>query len=111
MARVIQRISGNGMAIAGNRHHGWLVFLAVEVTDQAADIAKERRGSSTFSHHCGYFGNAKINGDMPGEQSRINPEGDVLRHTVRSMIGNHQYPAKARSANDAIGDVGHLPMR
>ena len=115
MPGMIERVAGDRMAVAGDRDDRGGMLLAVAIAYQAADIALKRGDPGPLRHQRADFGHAQIDRDVLAEQRRIDPQINVIGHTVGGMIGHHQNPAVIPIASDghavpgnALDHAGHL---
>lgn len=67
-----------------------MIFLAIEITDQTADISEKGGNAGMASHMFGHSGHADVERDMIIEQGWINTQVDILRHPIGSMVGNYE---------------------
>ena len=103
MACMVERIAGNCVPVARNRHHGRQMLVTVEVTDQTADPALKRRNARPLRHQRAHFSHANVHRNVLAQQFRRDAQINVIGNEVRGMIGNDQNAPELRDTNDPIG--------
>ncbi len=95
---IVERISGNGDAVAGDGDQPGRTLVAVEIAYQPRHPAEHRRASEPRTQGRRERRDADIDRDMPIEDRRIDAEIDVVGNMVGGVIGDDQDSARRPAA-------------
>ncbi len=106
-------VAGNGMAVTDQRDEAGAVRIAVEIADEAADVALERGETRLPRHQRADLRHADVYGDVLGEQFGRDAEVDIGRNGVAGVVRDDQNAAGDWGAENAIGlfSLKPLPLR